>query len=151
MTGKPKRRAILLTIARTCIRFRNSRRFFADDYFLFISTGALIIGTVLTYVNLPYIYAQVNVEAGLEPPPADFIHQIVLDEKIQDAATVFLWTAIFGVKFSFLFLFRSLIRRVKNLTLWWWCVFAVLMPISVICTCALFISCPVFGPGVAGE
>ncbi|MCJ1263469.1 hypothetical protein MMC22_003339 [Lobaria immixta] len=138
--------AIFLACVRTYFRRQKFRRFFPDDYFLFIATLSLTMGTTLIYINLPYTYTQVNVEGGEISPPADFLQQAVRDEKLLDAAVVFLWLAIFGVKFSFLFLFQSLISRLRALTVWWWCVFAVLVPVWAACECSQFIVCPVFGP-----
>ncbi|KAL9117085.1 MAG: hypothetical protein Q9187_006382 [Circinaria calcarea] len=140
--------ALILASARTYIRYRRFRRLFVDDAFLFAAVVGLIIGTIMTYVNIPFIYVQVNVMAGLQAPPADFVEQLVLDQKTQAAATVFLWVAIFGVKFSFLACFRNLVRRLRKMTIWWWCVLAVLIPAAIICMCGFFIACSTFGPGV---
>ena len=143
--------ALLLASARTYIRYQRFRRLFVDDGFLFAAAVSLIIATSLVYVNAPFVYVQINVEAGLQPPPENFVQQLILDQKTQDAATVFLWVAIFGVKFSFMACFRNLVRRLRNLTIWWWCVLAVLIPAAIICMCGSFIACPIFGPGVLGE
>ena len=111
------------------------------------------MGTSVLYVNLPYAYTQVNVESGLELPPADFVQRVVADERTQYPAIMFLWLAIFSVKFSFLFLFKSLIKRatVRYLTLWWWCSLVLLVPSAVICTCGLLIACSTFGASVVGK
>lgn len=138
--------AILLACTRTYIRYQRFRRFFTDDFFLFLATLSLIIGTSLTYVNLPYIYTQVNIEGKIITPPVDFVQEFITEEKLLYASTIFLWLAVFGVKFSFLFLFRSLISRIRNLITWWWCVFAMMIPIWAVCECGLFMSCAVFGP-----
>ena len=143
--------ALLLASGRTYIRYRKFRRLFVDDGFLFIAAVALIIATSLVYVNISFIYTQVNVSAGLEPAPEDFVQQLILDQKTQDAATVFTWVTIFSVKFSFLAVFRKLVSRLRNLTIWWWCVLAVLIPAAIICACGSFIACSTFGPGVLGE
>ena len=142
--------AILLAVLRTLIRTYKFRRLFLDDAFLFLATITLIAGTVLTHLDFPYLYLQVNVELGLESPPPDFEQQLVVDEKLQDAATVLLGVTVFSVKFSFLFFFRGLLRRVQNLQTWWWCVLAVLIPTAGVCICSDFISCPVFGESVLG-
>lgn len=105
------------------------------------------MGTTLIYVNLSHTY---NVEAGAHVPPTDFLQTAVRDEKFLDAALVFLWLAIFGVKFSFLVLFRSLVSRLRNMTIWWWCVFAVMVPVWAVCEALQFITCSDFSPNVAG-
>lgn len=91
--------ALILASARTYIRYRRFRRLFVDDGFLFAAVVGLIIGTSVTYVNIPFIYVQVNVMAGLQAPPDDFVEQLVLDQKTQAAATVFLWVAILASSF----------------------------------------------------
>ena len=49
-----------------------------------------------------------------------------------------------SVKFSFIFFFRNLIRRLTNLTRWWWFILAVHVPTAIIIICAVFIICPSF-------
>ncbi|MCJ1261250.1 hypothetical protein MMC22_001114, partial [Lobaria immixta] len=74
--------AILLACTRTYIRYQRFRRFFTDDLFLFLATLSLIIGTSLTYVNLPYIYTQVNIEGKIITPPVDFVQEFITEEKL---------------------------------------------------------------------
>ncbi|MCJ1350998.1 MAG: hypothetical protein MMC33_000980 [Icmadophila ericetorum] len=143
--------ATVLAIARTVIRFCRFRTLHVDDYFLFFATVALVIGTILLYSSIQGVYAVLNIELGNEAPPMDFVQQLILIEKINAAASVFLWLAIFGVKFSFLFFFRQLVRNVRPYIVWWWCVFAVLIPSWVVCMCAQFIGCAIFGPGLLTE
>lgn len=128
------------------IRFRKFRTLYVDDYFLFLATIALVVGTILLYSSIQGVYLVLNIELGNEAPPTDFIQQLISIEKINAAASVFLWLAIFGVKFSFLFFFRQLVRNVRPFTIWWWCVFTALVPSWVVCMCAQFIGCAVFGP-----
>lgn len=142
--------AILLAAARAVIRFRRFRRFFADDAFLFFATVTLVIGTILFYIDVPEIYTQINVEDGTEYPPADFVQQLLSDDKYLVTCAVLLWLTVFGVKFSFLLFFRQLIRRIRKLVLWWWIVFAILIPASLLCICQVFIACPAFGPALLG-
>ena len=57
---------------------------------------------------------------------------------------VFLSVTIMSVKFSFIFFFRNLIRRLTNLTRWWWFILGVHLPTAIIVICAVFIICPSF-------
>lgn len=105
----------------------------------------------MVYIDCPYLYTQVSVESGMQTPPSDFIHQLIEDQKTQDAAAVLLLVAIVSVKFSFLFFFRSLLRRLKNMIIWWWFVFAIHVPTAVVMICSSFMSCPYFGARVLGQ
>ena len=96
----------------------------------------------MLYLDVPYIYLQEDVEAGLRAAPVDLVSQLVHDEKLQDAATTLLGTTIMSVKFSFLFFFRHLIQRQKKLLIWWWCNFGFLIPTAAIVIFSDFIACP---------
>lgn len=64
--------------------------------------------------------------------------------KLSDTYYVMTWTAIFAVKFSFLFFFRVLIRRVRAITLYWQIVSVVTVLVWVYCIAGSFIICPYF-------
>ena len=104
----------------------------------------------MTYLDIPYIYLQQNVQSGAQAPPADLIQQLLKSVKIQDAAVVLLSVTIFAVKLSFLAFFRSLIRRLRKLEIWWWCVLAVVIPSSIVLVCSNFITCPYFDERILG-
>ena len=132
------------------IRLRLFRRLFVDDSLFFLAAICLVAGTVMVYIDCPYLYTQFSVESGVQPPPSNFIEQLINDQKTQDAAVVLLCVSIASVKFSFLFFFRSLLRRLKSMTIWWWCVLAVHIPAAVVMICSSFMSCPDFGARVLG-
>lgn len=64
--------------------------------------------------------------------------------KLSDSYYVMTWTTIFAVKFSFLFFFRVLIRRVRAVTLYWQVVSVVTVLVWVYCIAGAFIICPYF-------
>ena len=143
--------AIVLSLAsvRTFIRVKRFQRVLVDDAFLLIAVVCLVAGTSLLYVDIPYIYAEIDAEAGLlSPVPTNFLQQILYDQKIQDAATTLLVTTLFSVKLSFLFFFRHLIRRVRYMNIWWWCVFVILVPSAIFCMFSNIVSCADFGPSI---
>ena len=104
-----------------------------DDVFFLVAVVTLLTGSALFYADVPYIYAQIDVSLGLIPPPADFIQQLLRSIKLQDAAAVLLTTAVFSVKFSFWLFFRSLLRRLYRLTIWWWCILPFLVVAAAFC------------------
>ncbi|KAL8917236.1 MAG: hypothetical protein Q9208_008075 [Pyrenodesmia sp. 3 TL-2023] len=136
--------AVSLAIARVAIRARLNRKVYVDDGLFFFAVVTLIAGTIMTYIDIPYIYLQQNVQSGARKPPADFIRQLIYSVKIQDAAVVLLSSTIFAVKLSFMAFFRSLIRRLKKLEIWWWCVLFIVVPSSVMLVVSNFITCGYF-------
>ena len=105
----------------------------------------------MLYFDIPYIYLQENVEAGLQAPPPDLAAQLIHSIKLQYSAATLLGAATMAVKFSFLFFFRPLIRQQKRLMRWWWCILALLMPTLPILLFSDFISCPYTDDRVLGE
>lgn len=137
---------ILLATARIVIRFQKLK-IGVDDGFLLLATVTLAAGTVLVFINVPGFYANDTVDVGVLPSTEGLglgqIHAQIYAQKLQYAAAFLLWTSIFSVKFSFLFFFRQLIRRIRAMIICWWVVFWVLIPAWIVCACAHFASCPV--------
>ena len=52
--------------------------------------------------------------------PVDFLQRVSQFEKLVVGALVLTWCAIISVKFSYLFLFRKLIDRIRPMVLYWW-------------------------------
>lgn len=137
--------AVIIGLLRLIIRFLKLSRFFTDDYLLLFAGVALVGTTVMVNLVLPYNQIEVDVGAGLIPPPPDIVHMLDYDVKYQ-AATVMLANAtIFSVKFSFIFFFRQLSGHTGRLGVYSWCVFVFTIPCAVICACTEFIVCPAFG------
>ena len=143
--------AALVAGGRILARFYKSRTVAVDDGFFFLAIIALISGTTVLYLDLPYIYLQEDVEAGLRPAPADLVSQLLHSEKLQDTATTLLGTTISSVKFSFLFFFRELLKQQKKMLVWWWCIFAILIPTAAILMFSNLISCSYFDKRIFGK
>ena len=129
---------------RILARFYQSHAVAVDDGFFFLAITTFVSGTTVLYLDLPYIYLQENVEAGLHAAPADLVSQFIHSEKLHDAATTLLRTTIISVKFSFLFFFRGLLRQQKKMMLWWWCILVFLIPTAAFPMFSDFISCSYF-------
>ncbi|KAL8860836.1 MAG: hypothetical protein Q9178_002866 [Gyalolechia marmorata] len=142
--------AVSLALGRIFIRAKLNRKIYVDDGFFFLAVVTLIAGTIMTYLDIPYIYLQQNVGAGTQAPPPDFTQQLIKSVKIQYSAAVLLSTTIFAVKLAFLAFFRGLIRRLKKLEIWWWCVLAIVIPSSIILICSIFITCAYFDERILG-
>ena len=143
--------AIIVAGVRTLARFYKSHSFAVDDGFFFLAIITFISGTTVLYIDIPYIYLQEDVEAGLRPSPTTLVSQLIHSEKLQDAATTLLGTTIICVKFSFLFFFRGLLKKQRKMLLWWWCIFVFLLPTAAILMFSNFISCSYFNRRILGQ
>ncbi|KAL9110825.1 MAG: hypothetical protein Q9227_004625 [Pyrenula ochraceoflavens] len=137
--------AIVIVSIRLAVRFLKLSTFHLDDYLLFFATITLIGSTVMVNLLLPYNQTEVDVGAGLRPPPPDFVHILDYDVKFQDATVMLGYSTIFGVKYSFLAFFRMLVAKTSRLRRYWWFVVIFTIPCAVICMCTEFMVCPAFG------
>ena len=116
-----------------------------DDGFLLLGICCLICAEALLYTFNDTMYM---VEALLFKDiqdvelPADFIPRAFDYQKMVDITLGLTWFSIFAVKFSFLFLFRKLIDRLKPLIIYWR--FAVLFNVGVLVygTAVYYVACP---------
>ena len=131
-------------MGRTIARFYTSHRIAVDDGFFFLAVTTFVAGTIALYFDIPYIYLQEEVMAGLRAPPVNLVEQLIQDEKLRVATGVLLGTAVVSVKFSFLFFFRGLARQQKRLMIWWWCILVILIFTAAILMFSGFMSCPYF-------
>ena len=68
------------------------------------------------------------------------------EHKVNVIYVVLTWTALFAVKYSFLFFFQPLVSRIRPLTIWWRgvLVFTTLAWLGGYAACAI-VTCPYFG------
>ena len=74
--------------------------------------------------------------------PSDFLHHATDFPKWATVALTLSWCAIMAVKFSFLFLFRRLIDRIKPLIIYWWVVTAFNVVVLGYGVCVFYVACP---------
>ena len=139
-----------MAAGRISARLYRSHRITVDDGFFLLALLALISGTTVLYLDIPYIYLQEDVEAGLRAEPANFIPQLLRDEKLQDTAATLLGLTISSVKFSFLFFFKSLSKQQRKMMIWWWCICILLIPTAAVLMFSNLISCPYFDERIFG-
>lgn len=140
--------AVLCVLSRIFARIYTRRRLFLDDCFLIIGLLCLGAGTGLIHVFCQTIFV---VEAIKMDPtvviPLDQYNEIPQTFAILDAFLCVMWTTTFAVKFSFLALFRLLIRRVSNsITTYYWIVVAITTVTWMFLVAEPFILCPYFRP-----
>lgn len=146
--------ALIMTAARTAIRVHRFRRVFVDDYFLFLAVASLIASTGLFFSLILFVYTFAAVAAGpagLESAPLDYINAAINATNVAYAADALACTTVFAVKLSFLFFFRHLIQRLRDLKILWWCVLMICIPVGIVCICLPFIVCPYVGKLVIGS
>ena len=115
---------IISVIARFYIRLCVQKQFSVDDGFVLAGTACLIGAFTVLMVSLDTEYmieAFVFDVKGLELS-ADFLPRTTTVQQTTAAVVTLSWCAVASVKFSFLFLFRKLISRVRSLTVYWWIV-----------------------------
>lgn len=129
--------------ARTIIRIR-TRRFGLDDYFVLL---AIITLSGATGVTLNYTRELFLVEAMTRNRAYVFTTEDV--KSFGSVALIvvclppFTWTATFAVKFSFLVLFRELIKRIsKRITIYIWVVILFTVLAWAFALSHPFIGCP---------
>ena len=107
------------------MRVRIFRRLHLDDVFVF---GALIMtlaNASLWQATSQQLYLSIAVSSGQIPlPPPDFLSQIYTFLH-GELASLFLYIAsLWLVKFSFLWFFRGLGKKIRRQRMLWWCVSA---------------------------
>ena len=131
--------------ARTAIRIRVFGQLHVDDYFLFLATAALIGSTGLFLRMIPSLYLFAEVIQGHALPPPDSLQEAIHDSTYASTGEVLCWITIYAVKFSFLFYFRNLVRRLSRLTRLWWCSLVILTLVTFPSILGTFLVCPYVG------
>lgn len=126
----------------------HTHRFSLDDYFLLFGLASLsgATGLVLRYSRSIFIIQAL----ATKPNPIVFTYQDIMDltnaAPLLEVMGCLIWASTFSVKFSFLVLFRLLIRRMsRNITVYYWVLVAFTTLSWAFMTSLPFIFCPFFG------
>ncbi|MCJ1402777.1 hypothetical protein MMC11_005998 [Xylographa trunciseda] len=138
--------AIISYAIRTYIRAIFLKQFSTEDALLLFAVICLVGTTALAYSTMQAQYDSVAVilngaEGGLIFSLLDELPEIA---KKADAAATLWWFVIVPVKLAYLFFFRRLISRLRDLNIWWWCVIAFTIPAGLACVAAGWLTCPYF-------
>ncbi|CAL8576790.1 hypothetical protein XPA_002655 [Xanthoria parietina] len=136
--------AVTLAVGRTYIRVVQTRRVSVDDGFFYLAVVALIAGTTTLYFDIPYIYVPQNVDPTTFHITPEFIAFLQQSLRFQASTCALLSVALFSVKLSFLTFFHGLLRRVRGLMIFWWCVLLFMVPVALVFICIIFMVCPYF-------
>ena len=137
--------AVIAALSRTVIRLYKFRRIYVDDVFLFLAVTALISSVGLFYASIPGLFMLEHFVLGKVLPPFNLFQIAVDTATYAITALIMAWTTIFAVKFSFLFYFRTLLKRTHKLRNWWWCVFVFCVPVAFTNIFGTFTVCPHVG------
>ncbi|MCJ1372174.1 hypothetical protein MMC20_003396 [Loxospora ochrophaea] len=101
--------AILAAASRTILRIRQFHSIDVDDGFLILSVIAFSAGTGVVYLARDTMYLQSEVMLHMVDPATipNFRDQMLYSQKLNESSSVLIWTAIFAVKFSFVFFFQT--------------------------------------------
>lgn len=151
---------LVSTLVRFYIRGAVQKQFGWDDGWLIFGVCCLVAGMAILYTMLDLMYEMeaIAASASSAPPipdisllPPEFVAQIaalitksVRYRKLSAAACIPLWSALCSVKFSFLALFKKLVRQMPVMTRYWWFVLAFNIAISLYGSTVFIISCPYF-------
>ena len=77
---------------------------------------------VLLFVFVDDLFLVEALEGNTIPAdlPVDFLQRVFDFERLAVGALVLTWCAIISVKFSYLFLFRKLVDRIRPMVIYWW-------------------------------
>lgn len=139
--------ALLTVAARIAMRFFTRRKLFLDDYFLIVAMPCVVVATSMLQWGADglFLYKAVISDVPFVLDAADLnelTHVTIVTNVFVDTS----WTAIFCVKFSFLALFRVLIKNVStHLSRYFWCVVVITAVTWAFLVSEAFILCSKFG------
>lgn len=138
-----------------CIRYHFQRKLQADDFVLMIACLTLTASQIMLYVpsidDIYWMEALIldhspQILVSISKDPEAFYRRISKLQRMQFSSFALTWTSIFAVKICFLLFFHQMITRLRRLILAWRVIFGVTIFFWVLCICAVFINCPLFGP-----
>lgn len=142
--------AILSVLARTAIRLRYQKKLSIDDGFLYFAVVCLCaaVGLLWSFTDAMYFNQALFLSTQTPDFPSNF--QALLDflehrfHKTSAAYLILAHTTIFSVKFSFLFFFRILVRRVQKMIIYWWTILGIMIFAWVVTLLVDILPCPYF-------
>lgn len=95
-----------------------------DDGFLLFGICCLTssFGILFTFIDNMYLAEAMAFGVQVLEVPSDWVQRVLDYHKKTIVNCVLTWCTIASVKFSFLFLFKRLIDRVRPVVIYWWLV-----------------------------
>ncbi len=122
------------------------KSFSIDDGVLVFGVGCLIAAMTLLFIFVDRMYLMGAIESGTPgiELSLDIIKEVFDFHKFVTVGLVLTWCSIVSVKFSYLFLFKRLIDRLRPMIIYWWFVAVFNAIISVYGAVVYFAICPQF-------
>lgn len=112
--------AIMTAIARTIIKLYYQKRLWIDDAFLLFAVLSLCAAMGVIFISFPSMHLlEVFLTEIVSPEHAWDGIERAQHRNIQKGCLILCLTTIFAIKFSFLFFFKTLTRRLRTVTLYW--------------------------------
>ena len=103
------------------------------------------MGLLVDFSKVVYFMEAVITNSLETELPPDFLSILFRYHKTSVTYFVLAHTTIFAVKFSYLFFFHILVRRVRKMMIYWWTVLAILVVAwAVTISVSIFLPCPYF-------
>ncbi|KAG7009687.1 short-chain dehydrogenase [Physcia stellaris] len=138
---------LLSAASRFYIRLRIQKQLSFDDGFLLFGLCCLVCALVILYtmaIDKMYLVLALTTKLPNAEIPPDFLEQSYDFHKWITITLMLSWSAIMAVKFSFLFLFRKLIDRIKPLTMYWWVVTVFNIAVLGYGVSVYYLACPYY-------
>lgn len=137
---------VISASARFYIRIHIQKQLAIEDGILLFGISCLICAMALLFLflNKMYLIGAAEIQLPGVVLPLDFITQAYDFQKLAAVSLILTWCSIVSVKFSYLFLFRKLIHRMRPMLIYWWFVAVFNAIISVYGTTVYIAACPDF-------
>lgn len=142
--------AVVIVAVRVAVRIR-TRRFGLDDYFLLFGLFCLsgTTGLVLNLVRTIFIMEALQKDSNVVLAPDDLL-ELTHSTAVVNSFFCLAWATIVCVKFSFLALFKLLIRRIsRTIGIYYWVVVVFTVLAGIFLVSEAFILCSHFGPSAS--
>ncbi|KAJ5738158.1 hypothetical protein N7493_001313 [Penicillium malachiteum] len=114
--------SLLFVTFRIFVRIRQFRRLFIDDGFVLLSWVIMLTTAISWQIEGQTLYKFYAIAAGTEPYTLSAISELKTFLKFIAPLTIFFYTSLWCIKFSFLAFFLRLDSKVKSHRIWWYIV-----------------------------
>lgn len=138
---------MVFTVGRIVIRLHYQRSLAVDDAFLIFAVVSLIValGLLFAFISSMYLVEALITNDPNIVIPSDILDQVARVRKLTTVFNMLTFNTAMAVKFSFLFLFKTLIRNVRNMKIYWWTVVLITAAAWAFGIVEFFLLCPSYG------
>ena len=138
--------AMIAFVIRSFIHLRINKQIHAEDFILLFAVACLCALTGLKYSSLVAQYDLFpELLNGLGGDLAfDVWGEITRTWKVENSEEILEFLVIYLVKLAYLFFFRRLIFRLRNLNNWWWVATSLTIVTGLVSEAAVWWTCPRF-------